>query len=135
MVDVCKITLGDNRGVHFCIDVYVEGQLCNMLLDSGASKSVLDNGFAEYLELEKEKDEIVEGAVGNIRSAIVKVNEIHIGRVSVENMEINCIDLSQLNATYSSMGIQKVHGIIGADILEKTRAIVNFGSLNIDFDL
>ena len=57
-----------------------------------------------------------------------KSNKIKIGKLKKKNISIVLFDMSFINKTLDDNGSKAVNGIIGADILKKSKAILDYKS-------
>ena len=112
---------------HYSLEADINGINGRFILDTGASNScvctTLENNFNI---ISKETIEKASSATSEISNAkISKNNTIQIGKW--EN-KINLItfDMSQINHALNEKKINSVSGIIGADILKKSKAILDY---------
>jgi len=132
-----KIILGefDKGGFHLFINIKVNGNRCRFLIDTGASKSVLDKKYFEdkigkkYLKTVKQETTGLHSSVSESYFGIVK--EIELGHQIVSKYNIAVIDLSHVNMVYKSAGKPKINGILGSDLMLKYKMIINYGELKI----
>ena len=112
---------------HYLIEAKVNGVSGRFILDTGASKSCvctsLENNFNIISQETIEKASTATSKVSNTK--ISKNNTIQIGKW--EN-KINLItfDMSHINHALNEKKINSVSGIIGADILKKSKAILDY---------
>ena len=114
---------------HYLIEAKVNGVSGRFILDTGASNSCvctsLENNFNIISQETIEKASSATSKISNTK--ISKNNTIQIGKW--EN-KINLItfDMSHINHALNEKKINSVSGIIGADILKKSRAILDYKS-------
>ena len=112
---------------HYLIEAKVNGVSGRFILDTGASNSCictsLENNFNIISQETIEKASSATNEISNTK--ISKNNTIQIGKW--EN-KINLItfDMSHINHALNEKKINSVSGIIGADILKKSKAILNY---------
>ncbi len=116
-------------GYHPFITVTVEGHKCRFLIDTGASKSVIDKGFYET-KLER-KPKVIKLETTGLHSTVMesysgKLKSMDIGTCKVTNYEIAAIDLSHVNTTYRKMKMKKISGILGSDIFKSYNAVIDY---------
>jgi hypothetical protein len=61
-----------------------------------------------------------------IEIQISKNNSINIGQWIFEKYNIATIDLNPINSAFVSANLEKVDGIIGADLLKKGKAVIDY---------
>ena len=114
---------------HYSLEAKINGINGKFILDTGASNSCictsLENKFKVISKESKEKASSATSQMTNTK--ISKSNTIQIGKW--EN-KINLItfDMSHINNALSEKKINPIDGIIGADILKKSKAILNYKS-------
>ena len=112
---------------HYLIEAKVNGISGRFILDTGASNSCvctsLENNFNIISKETIEKASSATSEISNTK--ISKNNTIQIGKW--EN-KINLItfDMSHINHALNEKKINSVSGIIGADILKKSKAILDY---------
>jgi len=112
---------------HYLIEAIVNGVSGRFILDTGASNScvctTLENNFNIISKETIEKASSATSEISNTK--ISKNNTIQIGKW--EN-KINLItfDMSHINHALNEKKINSVSGIIGADILKKSKAILDY---------
>ena len=114
---------------HYLIEAKVNSVSGRFILDTGASNSCvctsLENNFNIISQETIEKASSATNEISNTK--ISKNNTIQIGKW--EN-KINLItfDMSHINHALNEKKINSVSGIIGADILKKSKAILDYKS-------
>ena len=61
-----------------------------------------------------------------IEIQISKNNRLNIGKWMCDKYNIATIDLNPINAAFVSANLEKVDGIIGADLLKKGKAVIDY---------
>ena len=114
---------------HYSLEVKINGISGKFILDTGASNSCicisLENKFKIISKETIEKALSATSEISNTK--ISKNNTIQIGKW--EN-KINLItfDMNHINNALNEKKINSVSGIIGADILKKSKAILDYKS-------
>lgn len=117
-------------GYHPFLNVVVEGKKCRFLIDTGASKSVIDKHFYENSLGRKMK--VIRQETTGLHSTVLEsytglIKKLEIGQTDIKKLAIAGVDLSHVNNTYKKMKLKKIHGIIGSDILKQHKAIIDYG--------
>jgi len=114
---------------HFEIKARINGVKGNFILDTGASGSCIGFDDIETFNLNSEESEHKASGAGNseIDTLIAKKNKIAIGRFKIDKIPLILIDLSHINSALTNHDANPVQGIIGADILHKGKAIIDYG--------
>jgi hypothetical protein len=121
----------ENDGFHLLIKVLVNNKKANMLIDTGASKTVFDknriNNFVEETQFDL-NDKLSTGLGTNtMESHIATIRKIRIGDITISNYKAILLDLGHVNHSYQQLSIKPIDGVIGSDILKDFRAVINFG--------
>lgn len=113
---------------HFEIKATINGVKGVFILDTGASNSLLGVHNAKNFNLTIEDSEIKATGAGasNMTTQISKINAIKIGKWKKQKMPIILFNLTHVNEGLLSQNAKPVDGIIGADILKKGKAIIDY---------
>jgi predicted rRNA methylase YqxC with S4 and FtsJ domains len=114
---------------HYKVAVRVNGVAGEFILDTGASTSCI--GFKDSLLflLKNEASDIKAAGAGaiNMHTQIAKNNILSFGNKKTYKVDFILFDMSHVNQAIEQVEEKKIHGIIGADFLKKTRAIIDYG--------
>lgn len=126
------INLQDD-GFHLLVEVVVFGLKFNAVLDTGASKTVLDKTTIEkYIKTEELliSDRLSTGLGTNtMESHTAILPELNIGRLKLKNFEIAVLDLSTISTAYETLNLPPVIGVLGGDILHSHQAVISYKNL------
>ena len=125
----CSVKLIFLETKHYLIEAKINGVKGKFILDTGASNSCicisLENKFKVI-----SKDSIEKASSANsemTHTKISKSNAIQIGKWE-DKINLITFDMSHINNALSEKKINPIDGIIGADILKKSKAILNYKS-------
>lgn len=123
-----KINLKKINTNHFELKVKLNGIKGRFILDTGASNSCIDINLAEKFNLAVKDSETKAAGAGAIgmETKISKGNQIAIKQWKHNNFTIILLDLTHVNAALTEHNAKSIDGIIGADILEKGKAIIDY---------
>ena len=120
--------MGD--GCHPFVNALVNGTEARLLIDTGASKTVLDKTFLLSLEPKvnlKQSEQLSTGlGAGNLPSEYAQNLKIEIGDWTVDETSVAVLDLYHVNETYKSIDLPILHGVIGGDLLLSHQAVINY---------
>jgi predicted aspartyl protease len=123
-----KIKLKKINTNHFELKAKLNDVKGRFILDTGASNSCIDINLAEKFKLEV-KDSATKaagaGAIG-METKISSKNSIEINQWKYQKFTVVLLDLNHVNTALTEHHAEAVDGIIGADILEKGSAIINY---------
>ncbi len=118
---------------HFEIDGSINGNEARLLLDTGASNTVVDTTAAESLGLNPTRSSESGGGLGATSVAVSEcaVQSMVLGGSEVGLEKLYVMDLSHVNHALSSRGAGPVDGVIGADVLSTFAAVIDYGSMSL----
>tara|TARA_B100001059_G_C17695823_1_gene507406 strand:+ start:369 stop:809 length:441 start_codon:yes stop_codon:yes gene_type:complete len=125
----CSVNLIFLKTKHFLIEAKINGINGKFILDSGASNSCVCITQENKFKLETKKSKIsASSATSEISNTnISKKNSVIISKWKY-TIDLVTFDMSQINKTFNEKEIESVDGIIGADILKKSKAILDYKS-------
>lgn len=113
---------------HFEIVARLNGITGKFILDTGASNTCVGLDKIEYFKLKSKESKIKAAGAGatNMETLISTKNTIEIGDWRKNKMKVVLFDLVHVNQALTSHKALPVDGIIGADILKKAKAIIDY---------
>lgn len=114
---------------HYKITIKVNQKKGSFIVDTGASSTCIGLTQAPYFNLAQEISDIKASGAGatNMFTKISKSNHIKIQQLSITKFQIILFDLSHVNQALNQVNEAPVDGIIGADFLKQTRAVIDYG--------
>ena len=122
-----KVKFKITKTQHLLIKAKINGVTGNFILDTGASNSCVGFESVDLFLLEAKKSKTKAagaGATGMFTQLALK-NQLQLGTCKDSDFELVIFDLSHVNEALTQHKAKPVHGIIGADILMKGKAIVD----------
>jgi len=125
----CSTNLFFLKTKHYLIKAKINGINGEFILDSGASNSCvcITKEYKFKLETKKSKISASSATSEMLNTKISKKNFIVIGKWKY-TIDLVTFDLSHINKTFNEKEIESVDGIIGADVLKKSKAILDYKS-------
>ncbi len=113
---------------HFRIKVKINGKKGKFILDTGASNSCIDIKDAALFGLEAQSSNNLASGAGatNMETEESHQNTIKLGDWKFKNFHLVLFDLSHVKQALIQHGEPDIDGIIGADILQKGKAIIDY---------
>jgi predicted aspartyl protease len=113
---------------HLLIKGKINGIEGSFILDTGASNSCVGFEGIAYFELAaSDSDTKAAGAGGTGMLTQTSLhNKLKLGRWNSKNFSLVIFDMSHVNEALRQYKAKPVHGIIGADILMKGKAIIDY---------
>ena len=123
-----RIQLVLTKTNHFEISAKINDVSGRFILDTGASNTCIGTDKIEYFNLISEVSEIKAAGAGatEMDTLISSKNKIAIGDWKKAKQKIVLFDLVHVNTALTSHHALPVDGIIGADILKKGKAIIDY---------
>ena len=113
---------------HLLIKGKINGIKGNFILDTGASNSCVGFESIEQFKLDAQFSETKAAGAGatGIETQLARNNEIQLGRWKNNKFHLIVFDMSHVNDALRHYKTKPVDGIIGADILLKGKAIIDY---------
>ena len=125
-----KILNIDNEGFHLLLKLYINAKVANVIVDTGASKTVFDaERIVKYVSHKKfdAHDKLSSGLGTNtLKSQTTLLKKIKIGKLEIVNYTTVLLDLSHVNNSYKQIGLSPVEGVLGSDILLQYKAVIDY---------
>ena len=123
-----KVKLKLTKTNHFEIKAIINGVKGQFILDTGASNSCVGFDAIETFNLIAKDSEVKAAGAGavDMHTQISKKNTIKIGKWKKEKVALILFNLSHVNEALTNHDAEPVDGIIGADILKKSKAIIDY---------
>jgi len=123
-----KISLKSIATNHLELKAKINGVKGRFILDTGASNSCVGLDAIDNFKLIAEESETKAAGAGatNMETQLSKNNTLKIGKWSTHKFHLVLFDLTHVNTALTDHNAKEVDGIIGADILRKGRAFIDY---------
>ncbi|WP_370477192.1 retropepsin-like aspartic protease [Tamlana flava] len=123
-----KIKLHLTKTNHFEIKASINGKKGLFILDTGASNSCVGFEGIETFQLNAEDSLIKAAGAGavNMETKTSQKNKVKIGKWKNNKVVLVLFNLTHVNMALTEHKSKPVDGIIGADILKKGKAIIDY---------
>lgn len=123
-----RVALRRNKLGLFEIRARLDGVSARLIIDTGAAQTILARAGAErFCSDLAETDGTAAGLTDRGQTvATGKIKKLLAGRVMIPNVTIIALDLDHINNTLEAHGEGRVDGLIGADILRRRNAIIDY---------
>ncbi|WP_318343932.1 retropepsin-like aspartic protease family protein [Flagellimonas baculiformis] len=113
---------------HFEIVAKINGVSGKFILDTGASNTCVGMDKIDFFEMASEVSDIKAAGAGatEMDTLISSRNTIQIGDWKKRKLKIVLFDLVHVNQALVSHKALPVDGIIGADVLKKGKAVIDY---------
>lgn len=124
------IGLRNTGALVFACEVKIAGQTVNLLVDTGAAATVIDQDSANRLGLDPDdkRGRAIRGA-GRIGSSWLyqtQIGSLGLGGITLTNLTIGVSDLSRWGIAGDGSRIEGVDGLMGMDVLGRSQAVIDY---------
>ena len=120
----------EENSYHLFVECIVNGnQKGDLVIDTGASKTVLDGQFLQdFQDVDIDQQEIQSSGLGGgvIDTQMVKIESLQIGELQVQEILLARIDLSSINKMYEKYCHRRICGLLGSDFLLEHGACIDY---------
>jgi len=126
----------DSDGVHILLASNVGGGSF-FILDTGASKSVIDSVILEQMEYEKIEVESFESShiQGMIDGECVQLSQVQFGDFVCHDFQAVSMSLEHVNSIYSRFIDEPIAGLLGGDFFDKYKVLINYSDLSMSIQV
>lgn len=124
----CRIPLTRTKTNHFEITAVINGVEGRFIIDTGASASCIGMDCIDHFKLTTETSEIKAAGAGSseMSTMLSRKNTLAIGKWEKKKIKLLLFDLSHVNTALTNHHAEPVHGIIGADVFKRGKAIIDY---------
>jgi len=117
-------------GAHIFVSGRICGKRITYLIDTGASKSVMDKKYLTETFPDIPITEVTQSTAGlgamYEKSEYAELQKIEIGGFKIAKKAFAVLDFTVINTAYTQSGFKPIQAIIGGDILVKYKGIVDY---------
>jgi predicted aspartyl protease len=128
------ITLGKLITEHITVTAKINNREGLFILDSGAGSTVVDEKHREYFHLTTYVDSIKGAGAGGSELTVHAAdnNELSVSTVTLPGIKLSAMNLEHVTAGLKQYGVtENIHGVIGADFLKKTNAVIDYKTMQL----
>ncbi|MFC2118583.1 hypothetical protein ACFLSY_08070 [Bacteroidota bacterium] len=127
-----EIVLIEDGGCHIFLKCELEkGVIAELILDTGASKTVYDfKMFEPFLTDVKDNESIESSGISeaNLSSKSGLISKMKFGDLLLENETIILMDLGHINNLYKRIDKRKIWGLLGGDFLLRFKVNIDYSN-------
>lgn len=122
------VKLSRTQTDHFEVKAKLNGISGSFIVDTGASNTCVGLDKAERFGLISEPSDIKAAGAGSseMEARISSENSFELGQWKKKKLPVVLLDLSHVNFALASRESEAVDGIIGADVLRKASAVIDY---------
>jgi len=115
---------------HLLIKGKINGVKGNFILDTGASNSCVGFESIGHFQLDAQFSETKASGAGatGMETQLAKNNALQLGKWKSTKLHLIVFDMSHVNEALRQYKTKPVDGIIGADVLLKGKAIIDYSN-------
>ena len=122
----------DQNSYHLLTEVHINGLPVNVIIDTGASRTVFDKSLlSDKLQIiSTEIPEEIHSAgimAGSIDSIIANMETFKLRKLVLHDFHVVLIDMEAIKTLYMKVTGKNVHGLLGSDFLLQMNAVINCG--------
>ena len=123
-----KIKLHLTKTNHFEIIAKINGKKGLFILDTGASSSCVGFEAIDTFNLKAKDSDIKAAGAGatDMLTQISSSNKLNIGTWKQDKVALILFNLTHVNSALTNHNSKPVDGIIGADVLKKGKAVIDY---------
>ncbi|WPR71888.1 retropepsin-like aspartic protease [Flavobacterium sp. NG2] len=123
-----KIKFKITKTQHLLIKAKINGVKGNFILDTGASNSCIGFETVEMFLVDAKDSKTKASGAGasGMLTQSASNNKVQLGTWKKNNFDLIIFDLSHVNDALIQYKSKPVHGIIGADVLLRGKAIIDY---------
>ena len=120
----------DQMGYHLLINARVNDLKANVLIDTGASRTVIDLNRLSYFfknPVTRAYNKAVAGVgAGTVTSYVTRIQNFQLGLITLVDLEVVAIDLNSINRNYAMYDLPHIDMVMGSDLLLKMNACIDY---------
>ena len=113
---------------HYVLVATLNGVEGRFILDTGASTTCVSTELTAHFHLNAKpsKEKASSASANELDTEVAHHNELVIGSWSSKRRSVVLFDMQAVNQALQKLDIKSVDGIIGADILQSTKAVIDY---------
>lgn len=127
---VVAVPLTQESSRHLTVRARLCGRTVRFILDTGAGATLIDSAAAARFGLKMRAHRQKGAGVGSASMAVNSVgrHDLHLAGVDLSRTKLRTIDLSHVNAGLKKAEVRAIVGVIGADVLQRYKAVIDYGT-------
>ena len=129
-IEIVKL---EDESFHMIVRAEIDGIKGDMIIDTGASVTVIDKAAFPDKNSDENRGKIQSGSVsGQINDVhLIKTAYIKIGKYKIKNPQLASIDMNYVNDMYNQHLKRKVIGLLGCDFCVRYGVTIDFRNIEI----
>ncbi len=117
-----------DKDYHLFVIAYVGRNKIRLLIDTGASRTVLSKDFCKKIKsIRLKNSEHSAAGLGTMtmQSWTTQIKTFRIGGIFLKNYSCGVLNLSHVNEVYQQLHLPTFDGILGCDVLVKYQMVID----------
>jgi predicted aspartyl protease len=115
------------KSSHIVTKASLNGYSGRFIIDTGASATCVDQALYKEFQLTTEfMEKQIGTASGSLRPRVSYKNTLELGHWSDEDVTLLSMDMSFVNNALKSEGMRSIQGLLGADFLIASKAVIDY---------
>ncbi len=130
-IPIQKLSI-EGEGFHLMIKAKINEKKANILIDTGASRTVFDSeqikNFIPEDHIEFENNEKLSTGLGtnSLVSQATIIKKLQFGDLIIKNYTAVILDMKHINQSYTTLNFPAIDGVLGSDLLSKYKAVIYY---------
>jgi predicted aspartyl protease len=121
-----KIRLAKKSG-HIVTKATLNGHTGRFIIDTGASATCVDQELYKEFQLTTEfMEKQIGTASGSLRPRVSHSNTLELSEWNDEDTSLLSMDMSYINMALKAEGMRAIQGLLGADFLIASKAVIDY---------
>jgi predicted aspartyl protease len=122
----------EEDGYHIFVEVFINGGLARLLVDTGASRTVFDQErIKAFLDKENNSFEKIDKlstglGTNTMESHSIILEEFRLGETIFKDYLAVVLNMEHVNQSYRMLGHHEIDGVLGGDLLHELKAVVDY---------
>lgn len=120
----------EKKNFHLFINLVINQEKCRLLLDTGASKTVMDNErvlrFIKAAKVKAHESKSVGLGVTEMETKVASLPNWQMGKLKLKQFKVAVLPIGHVNQTYQLLNIPPIDGVLGSDFLMKYNAVIHY---------
>jgi hypothetical protein len=117
-------------GLHILLKAKIGRKFANLLIDTGASRTVFDKDRIQHYISESSFQPLNRLSAGlgtnTLEGSVIVLPRLKLGELVITNYTAAVLDLQHVNDSYKSMGLSVIDGVLGSDLLFLYNAVIDY---------
>ncbi len=117
-------------GCHLMLHATISNWKANVLIDTGASKSVMDifqaEKYLDHPEINSFENHFTGMGAAKIKTWYTIIPSLSIGPTTIKDMQMLLIDMQDIRQSYARQDLPRIDMVMGGDLLLQLGAVIDY---------